>query len=361
MLIKSDTKFLLNKIVSQFSKSGYDDRWANLEITICDNKLYLTGGGIGMVIVVRVDTEGTASDFAGQVDLRRFFETIKFMGKDIEIEFGSSITLSKGSRKVQFSYTKNTFSNILPLPVDLMVGSKQGIKMEIYPEYIKNLIEFVSNDQLRPSITAIYVSTFKSRTSYTATDAFHLLEIYTKMNKVEPFLLDPGIPFVFDEDIYVTQKGNHIIYNSDSWGVYQNIIQNNSYPNFRKVLDQLYGSWKTIIVNRKDMIYALKSAMGFAGGRKSASITFTIDKDEMHMVSRNKFAAGSDIYTDKIKIKNRDNIDTKVTFFTKYFLDGIVASGEEDVMLNFAANNYIFVAENDRRILMLPIKEEDEI
>ena len=104
--IKSDTKFLLNKIVSQFSKSGYDERWANLEITVRDNKLYLIGGGLGMIVVIKVDTEGTASDFAGQVDLRRFFETIKFMGKDTEITFGNNLTVEKKGRKVVFSVTR---------------------------------------------------------------------------------------------------------------------------------------------------------------------------------------------------------------------------------------------------------------
>lgn len=358
MLIKGDTKFLLNKIVSQFSKSGYDDRWANLEVTVRDNKLYLVGGGSGMIIVSKVDTEGTATDFSGQVDLRRFFETIKFMGKDITIDIGSSITLSKDSRKVQFSYTNDTFDNILPLPVDAMVGSEKGIKMEMYPEYMKNLVEFVSDDQLRPAITGIYASTDKGRTSYTATDAFHIIEIYTKMDEVKPFIIHPNIPFVFDEDIYITYQKGHIMYSSKTWGVYQNIIANNSYPDFRRVLSGLYGSWKTISVNRNDMIYALKSAMGFAGGKRSASITFEVDKDEMRMKSMNKFVSGSDIYTDKIKIKNHDNIDTRVTFFTKYFFDGIVASGEEDILLNFAKDNYTFIAESDRRILMLPIKED---
>jgi len=88
--IKSDAKFLLNKIVSEFSKSGYDDRWANLEVRYHNNRLYLIGGGAGLMIVSLVVTEGTADEFIGQVDLRRFFETIKFMGKDINLSLGSN-------------------------------------------------------------------------------------------------------------------------------------------------------------------------------------------------------------------------------------------------------------------------------
>jgi len=356
--IKSDTKFLLNKIVSQFSKSGYDERWANLEITVRDNKLYLIGGGLGMIVVIKVDTEGTASDFAGQVDLRRFFETIKFMGKDTEITFGNNLTVEKKGRKVVFSVQERSFDNMLPLPVDKMIGNKDGVLLEVYPECIKNLIEFISDDTLRPSLTGIYMSTVNGRTSYVATDAFHLLEIYTKMEEVKPFLINPSVPFAFDEDVYVQRIGNHIIYSADSWIVYQSILNNNEYPDYRRVLNALYGNWKTFSVNRKDMMFALKSAMGFAGGKLSAAITFKIDGDILNMTSQNKFNVEPDIYTDKIKIKNMDNVDIEVAFFTKYFLDGIIASSEEEVLLNVAKNDHIFISESDRRMLLLPIKKE---
>ena len=79
--------------------------------------------------------------------------------------------------------------------------------------------------------------------------------------------------------------------------------------------------------------------MAFAGGKTNAAITFKIDGDILNMTSRNKFNYELDIYNDKLKINNFDNIDLEVTFFTKYFLDGIVASGDEEVHLNVAKND----------------------
>jgi hypothetical protein len=354
--IKSDTKNLLNKIVSQFSKSGYDERWAALEVTYCDNKLYLTGGGMGIVIVICPEIEGAERDFSGQVDLRRFFETIKFMGKDVEISFTSDLVMSKGDRIVTFRVTNNTFDSMLPIPVNKVLSSTDGAKMELIKEDFGNLNDFLIVDDLRPNLQCIYVSTKDGKTYYTATDAHHLIEIRTKMDEVEPFLIDKSIPFPFGEKVYVRRVKNHIIYNSGNWIAYQNIINNNVYPDYRRVLDQLYGEWKTFGVNRKDMIYALRAAMAFAGGKASAAITLKIDGETLYMSSRNKFNHELDIYSDKIKISNFENIDLEVTFFTKYFLDGIVASGEEEVLLNVARDNYIFISENDRRILLLPIK-----
>jgi DNA polymerase III sliding clamp (beta) subunit (PCNA family) len=122
------------------------------------------------------------------------------------------------------------------------------------------------------------------------------------------------------------------------------------------VLDQLCEEWKTFSVNRKDMIYTLRAAMAFAGGKMNAAITLKIDGDILHMTSRNKFNYEIDIYNDKLKIDNFDKMDLEVTLFTKYFLDSIVASGEEEVLLNVTKNNQIFISEYDRRILLLPIK-----
>ena len=357
LIIKSDTKNLLNKIVSQFSKSGYDERWANLEITYRDDKLYLLGGGVGILIVIAPDIEGTERDFTGQVDLRRFFEAIKFMGKDVEIEFLSDVILRKNNRVVSLKVHNTTFAHMLPVPIESIIGSTDGVKMELIDEDFKSLYEFLLVDDLRPGLECIYVSTDKEKTYYTATDAHHLIEIRTKMAEVEPFLIDKSIPFPFGgEKVYVRRVKNHIIYNSDNWITYQNIINDNVYPDYRRVLEQLYGEWKTFTVNRKDMIYALRAAMAFAGGKMNAAITLKIDGEELSMTSRNKFNLDLDVYNDKIKIGNFDKIDLEVTFFTKYFLDGIVASGDEEVNLNVATNNYIFISENDRRILLLPIK-----
>jgi len=356
LVIKSDTKNLLNKMVSQFSRSGYDERWANLEITFRDNKLYLYGGGQGILIVVMPDIEGTERDFAGQVDLRRFFEAIKFMGKDVVLEFNSDVILRKNSRVVNLKVHNNTFDPMLPIPIDDVFNLK-GTKMELIDEDFKSLYEFLIVDDLRPGLECIYTSSDKGKTYYTATDAHHLIEIRTKMTDVEPFLIDKSIPFPFGgEKVYVRKVKNHIIYNSSNWITYQNIINNNVYPEYRKVLDQLYGEWKTFTVNRRDMIYALRAAMAFAGGKTTAAITFKLDGEVLSMTSRNKFNLELDVYNDKIKIGNFDKLDLEVTFFTKYFLDGIVASGDEEVSLNVASNGYIFISENDRRILLLPIK-----
>ncbi len=343
-------------MVSQFSKSGYDERWANIEIKYDGHRLSLIGGGLGVVIVICPEIEGTERQFTGQVDLRRFFETIKFMGKNVKISFDSNVILSKGDRIVTFRVINNTFDSMLPIPIGSIMSSVNGTEMELIKEDFGNLNDFLITDDLRPNLQCIYVSTDKGKTCYTATDAFHLIEIRAKMNEVEPFLIDKSIPFPFGEKVYVRKVKNHIIYNSDNWITYQNIINNNVYPDYRRVLDQLYGEWKTFSVNRKDMIYTLRAAMAFAGGKSSAAITLKIDGDILHITSRNKFNVEPDIYNDKIKIGNFDKIDLEVTFFTKYFLDGIVASGEEEVLLNVARDNYIFISESDRRILLLPIK-----
>lgn len=356
LVIKSDTKNLLNKMVSQFSKSGYDERWANLEIKYDGHQLFLVGGGVGIIIVICPETEGTEQQFAGQVNLRRFFEAIKFMGKDVEISLYSDVTLSKGDRTVTFRVINSTFDPMLPVPIASVMSSVNGTEMELIEEDFKNLNDFLIIDDLRPNLQCIYVNTDKGKTYYVATDAFHLIEIRTKMDEVDSFLIDKSIPFPFGEKVYVNRVKNHIIYSSDNWIVYQNIINNNVYPDYRRVLDQLYGEWKTISVNRKDMIYTLRAAMGFAGGKSSAAITLKTDGDILNLTSKNKFNVEPDTYDDKIKIGNYDKIDLEVTFFTKYFLDGIVASGEEEVLLNVARDNYIFIAESDRRILLLPIK-----
>lgn len=356
--IKNDVKNLLNKITSQFSKSGYDERWANLEIQYDGKRLSLIGGGLGIIIVACPEIEGTEQQFTGQVDLRRFFETIKFMGKNVKISFTNDVILKKDNRVVTFKVINNTFDHMLPIPIQNVLGSKDGVKMEMYSDYLKNLIEFVIDDEHRPQLQCIYVNNDNDSTYYTATDGHHLIEIKTKMKHVEPFLIDKSVPFPIDEDIYVRKIKNRIIYNTDSWIVYQNIINNNEYPDYRIALKRLYGEWKTFSVNRKDMIYALTAAMGFAGGKISAAITMQVNGDMLSLTSRNVFNVEPDIYNDKIKISNYDKIDLEVTFFTKYFLDGIVASGEDEVLLNVAKNDCIFITENDRRILLFPIKKD---
>jgi DNA polymerase III sliding clamp (beta) subunit (PCNA family) len=95
--------------------------------------------------------------------------------------------------------------------------------------------------------------------------------------------------------------------------------------------------------------------MGFAGGRTSASVTLQIHDNLLTMTSKNKFNIEQDFYVDEIDIKNIDNIKNEIILHTKYFLDGIMSSSEEDVVLNIAKNNNIFITENDRRILLLPM------
>lgn len=356
--IKNDTKNLLNKIVSQFSKSGYDERWINLEIKYNGKQLFLIGGGVGIIIVICPEIEGTEREFAGQVDLRRFFEAVKFMGKDLEISFTSDLIMSKNNRIITLKVHNNTFDSIIPAPIESILASIDGTKMELIKEDIQNLNDFLAVDDQRPGLECIYVSTDKGETCCTATDGFHLIEIRTKMDEVKPFLIDKSVPFPFDEKVYVRRIKNHIIYNSDNWIAYQNIINSNVYPDYRRVLNQLHGEWKTFGINRKDMIYTLRAAMAFAGGKTNAAITLKIDGDTLHMTSRNKFNYDLDIYNDRLKISNFDKIDLEIAFFTKYFLDIIVASSEEEVLLNVTKNDQIFISEHDRRIVIFPIKKD---
>ncbi|MHA1952496.1 MAG: hypothetical protein ACW96U_00930 [Candidatus Heimdallarchaeaceae archaeon] len=356
MQIIEDTKKILNKIVSQFSKSGYDDTWQNIEIRYNGTDLYLAGGGHGIVIIHKVKTEGTCEKFAGQIDLRRFFETIKFMGKNIDISHeNNKIILKKDRRKVTFQTIYNTFAGILPEKPSALMGSTDGVKIDLVSSDMLNLMKFVANDHLRPSLNHIYISTYKGKTYYTATDSFHLIELKTNMKEVEPFIMNVNIPFPEEEDMYVRTIGNSIVYNTENSVIYQNIINDNMFPDYRRALDSLYGSWKSFSVNRKDLIYALGSAMGFAGGRTSASVTLQIHDNLLTMTSKNKFNIEQDFYVDEIDIKNIDNIKNEIILHTKYFLDGIMSSSEEDVVLNIAKNNNIFITENDRRILLLPM------
>jgi DNA polymerase III sliding clamp (beta) subunit (PCNA family) len=351
--IIENPKKIVNKIISQFAKSKYDEKWSILEVDYDGTNLILTGGGSGLIISTKVKTQGEDKPFKVNVDLRKFFEAIKFMGKDVEIIKNKELILRKDNKEVKlFCYSDE---NGLPKIKDprKMMGYKSNRILKVDEKTLESLKRFVATEYYMPSLTQIAWTEYEGKGYLVATDGHRLLDIEHNGFLEKRILINPDAPIQYDKETYVTFIKGIIIFSTDDQVIFQNIVNKNDYPDYKRILKSLFDNYNKVKINRNDLIFSLQSALSFAGGKREAAITISIEGDALYISSFNMFNSNQDIFSDELKIDNMNSITKILHFTTQYLLDGIRTCEEEEIEICFTPMNHIFMKENGKTILVM--------
>ena len=232
---------------------------------------------------------------------------------------------------------------------------------------IKTASGFVSNDELRPVMTAVYIT----HQHIVATDA-HRLVWYNRKGKAGQLdLLMPSsvIRKFFTESeysVYVATKDYE--YEKDGKKVKETYVVNaklvakngqeitlrnvdGKYPNFKAVVSSEYTA--VSILPRTQLLNAVKLAENFAH-QETLKGTFVFEQDSVTLTSEDLDLDKS--YTEEIPQKwNIDNPEISFEIgFNLQFIKNILSvnkSPQVEMLLNFS-NRHILI---DRNILLMPV------
>ena len=213
---------------------------------------------------------------------------------------------------------------------------------------------FVGNVSYRPSLEQIAWVYDDGKGYLTAIDGHRLIEYEHETHIGKTILISPDAPLQFETDIYIQFLQGFIIYHTDDQVIYQNIVNYNNYPNYKKIIKTLKGDYKFIKVNKNDLIFSLQSALSFAGGKNTAGIALSFNGEYMDLRSFNIESSTPDVFTDKIKIIAGDATEP-FNFTTNYLFAAVRASDEEEIELCFGDNHHLFIKEPGKMIVVMPI------
>jgi len=195
LYLKENIRSILNDMVNLSQRSlinSPDNPWQYILIDY-NKDIVFTGGGDNIFLSAITETEGEGNYFKAVVDLKRFFEAIKFMGKDTEINLeDSQVVLKKGQKIVRLQISNDLISPYLPVMPREMFKKEGDERIYFTAKELEILKKFVMEDILRPALCRISALNRNGSVYFAATDSFKLCELQTnKCNINKSYLLRP--------------------------------------------------------------------------------------------------------------------------------------------------------------------------
>jgi len=343
----------LNVKVPSYYRTDSDNKWVDLYVLFKDNILTIGGGGVDAIMFHRVETEGEADDFEFSVDKKRFFEAVKFYGKDFTIqnEDNQYLRLTKNSKAIRLfpSSPHPVIKSLIHKSLDY-VDKKSEERLRIKKEEFAIARNFTSEDRIRESLLNVCLR----KGHMYGTDGHVLCSLAIEDCPKEDLIITQYSPIDFDYDTYLHKEHNYFIFSNENTVIFQNKITS-KYPDVERIIDHLDG--KKISFKRKDALYAFRflSGMGKGGADiiikgETAKVTFC----DLYNIGI------SDQAGDVLKITNQSDIETRLRFNLQYLID-VIKSITVDTVKLYIPEKYgspCYVKEKNNIYVIMPVAYE---
>jgi DNA polymerase III sliding clamp (beta) subunit (PCNA family) len=283
------------------------DRWKDIAVRLHDNNLVIGGGGVDAIMFRKVPIDGKAENFSCSVDKKRFFEAVKFFGKDfsMENEENTYLRLSKSKKTIRLSFSlpDPTIQSLLDKSFDYF-GKTEGQRLRIDPEDFDRARQFTSADRSRVSLLNVSLKGNRMR----ATDGHAMCYIEMKDPVENDVLITQYSPINFNFDTYLYDIKGFYVFANDDTVVFQSKIES-AFPNVEKLVEQIGGD--QVEFKKKDMLYTLRFLSGMGDG--GADIKIEKDRAIIHYVDT--YGSGiQDQAGDIVELTNAAGIEQHLRF-----------------------------------------------
>ena len=329
--------------------------------------------GISAIVRGKIDADGEYS-----VDARLFSSYISLLPKDrIDIE------LVENELKVQCQKQKTRIRGQeaadFPLIPKVERQNPFIVSADLFKEAIYSVAFAVSNSEIRPEISGVYMGFFKDNLILTATDSYRLAE--TKLKYVEGSdaeVDEEGIKVIvpvktvqemsrilgsFKDDVSPEGNQNLEIYLGESqiMFVYNGIelisrLIEGQYPEYSQIIPE--NCENKVKVSNLDLIKAVKTSSLFAkSGVFDIKLDFRSHNDELLITSSSSQTGENISSIDMEKTGSGDEIVLNY----KYLLDGLQNIGSDQITIEFTdSNNPCIIRPENRQnylYLIMPIRQ----
>ena len=329
--------------------------------------------GISAIVRGKIDADGEYS-----VDARLFSSYISLLPKDrIDIE------LVENELKVQCQKQKTRIRGQeaadFPLIPKVERQNPFIVSADLFKEAIYSVAFAVSNSEIRPEISGVYMGFFKDNLILTATDSYRLAE--TKLKYIEGSdaeVDEEGIKVIvpvktvqemsrilgsFKDDVSPEGNQNLEIYLGESqiMFVYNGIelisrLIEGQYPEYSQIIPE--NCENKVKVSNLDLIKAVKTSSLFAkSGVFDIKLDFRSHNDELLITSSSSQTGENISSIDMEKTGSGDEIVLNY----KYLLDGLQNIGSDQITIEFTdSNNPCIIRPENRQnylYLIMPIRQ----
>lgn len=329
--------------------------------------------GISAIVRGKIEEDGEYS-----VDARLFSSYISLLPKDrIDIE------LIENELKVQCQKQKTKIrgQEAADFPLIPKVDRENPfvVSAELFKEAIYSVAFAVSNSEIRPEISGVYMGFFKNELVLTATDSYRLAETkikYTEGSNAETE--EDGIKVIvpvktvqemsrilgsFKDDVSPEGNQNLEIYLDESqiMFVYNGIelisrLIEGQYPEYSQIIPE--NSENKAKISNIELIKAVKTSSLFAkSGVFDIKLDFRSHVDELLVTSSSSQTGENISSVDMEKAGNGDEIILNY----KYLLDGLQNIGSERISIEFTDSNNPCIIRPENRsdylYLIMPIRQ----
>ena len=331
---------------------------------------------IGIIANVRakIEEEGEFS-----VDAKLFNNYISLLPKDrIDFQFSEdNLKIECQKQKTKIKCQSSTDFPVIPRiekEISYVVSAVE-FKKAIY-----NILFAVSNSEIRPEISGVYLNFLKDNLVLTATDSYRLAEKklnYISNNKIKNNEFEAESIIIpaktlqevsrllssFKDDIGMEMGDNMEIYLEENqiMFVYNGIelisrLVDGSYPDYKQIIPASYSS--KIIINVVDLVKAVKTASLFVkSGVFDVKLDFKSNENELSVISSSSQTGENVSSVDMTK----DGTGAEITLNYKYLLDGLQNMDSEAVIFEITdSNNPCLIKPNNNEnylYLIMPIRQ----
>ncbi len=274
---------------------------------------------------------------------------------------GDKLTVSAGKYK---STINGMVADDFPeLPV---IDEKEAVAFKIpadtFKESVNQVIIASSNDMTRPALTGVYFNTFEESLFIAATDGYRLADkkfVENVKSEIKAIVPTPALREVLSslsddiEDVEVMIINTQIRFRFGEIEVTSKLIDA-SFPDYRQLIPSNIKS--KINLNKAELIRMTKVAALFAR-ESGGSVVCEAKKDEG---SFNISAVASELGENTAAMEVDVKEDGKVTLNSRYLLDAINATTEDEVEFNFSGKLAPIIIRNvksdDYTHIIMPLK-----
>lgn len=251
-----------------------------------------------------------------------------------------------------------------PKPIEVTTN-KQKINFSIWQKKLPLVLFAASNDDSRPVLTGLHITSKEESLIFVATDGFRL-SLYSIKKEIE---IPPiTIPAVFISDVLKAIKDNDlkisfseeeklIGFQSENDKFYSRLIDGD-FPPFERVIPQTKKTSFTI--SRDDFFKKIKT-MGIFAREKSNIIILEIKKDQLLIKPKND---------EEIETYSRQEIfdfqgeETRIAFNIKFLNDFLTRFDEEEIVVEVLKPEApaVFKGKKDKNFLhiIMPVRIAEE-
>ncbi|MDB5168795.1 MAG: Beta sliding clamp [Candidatus Saccharibacteria bacterium] len=251
-----------------------------------------------------------------------------------------NLELQDTKLKVTTDQYKSVVNGIVADDFPVMPAISSGKSWKVSGATLKKGLQQVvfaaSNDETRPVLTGVLLTTQDGVLSMAATDSYRLAEKKLGENKEDVNLLIPAtalqdlLRIIGDSDdmVTITHDDQQVLFQVGDIELVTRLVDG-KYPDYRKLIPSSFATQATL--KRSDFINVTKVSSLFA--RESAgSVTIELDEATGKLSIRSVASQlGENTATAEANIKGTGSI----TLNSRYLLDGLNAVGGEEVTFGF--------------------------